>query len=156
MIRRLVVLVAGLVLVGCASRMPAPASTDRLGEAVTAEHLTGVLSRGGLSARTFDATSLIVTDGPVGVVIFVEDAGASLQGVMACPGCTGSIAPGFLQEWNSSRRFGRAYRDEDGLPVLAADLPLDPTISEHTVVEWARLLLAMGAAFQAEVWPQAR
>ena len=58
-----------------------------------------------------------------------------------------------MAHWNATRRFGRAYVDEDGLPVLASDLLLGDGVAAGAVVDWATLVLDMAALFAQEVWP---
>jgi hypothetical protein len=138
-----------LGVLGCAST-PAPLAP------AGPESLADVFSAGGLFARVLDGTSLILARDDRterNVVVFVEDAGASLQAVLACPWRRALVDPARIAAWNAGRRFGRAYLDDEGRPVLAADLALDPTVSRQTVIDWGRLVLDLADAFVAEVWP---
>ncbi|MBD3221680.1 hypothetical protein GF314_10600 [bacterium] len=147
-----VALAAALVVTaGCAGRAPEP-TTHTVGERTDVARLVAVFADAGLETRAFDATSLIIAEDGVQVVVFLEDGGRSLQGVMACPTCAEPARPEHVARWNRTRRFGRAYVDADGLPVLAGDLALDRTTTDHTVAAWGRLMLAMGRAFRDEVW----
>jgi len=59
-----------------------------------------------------------------------------------------------VARWNSERRFGRAYIDEDGDPLLASDLLLGEGVGEEAVAAWGRLVLSMLPVFRDEVWPR--
>ena len=159
--RRLVsaALLGLLLAAGCAGA-PDPAATP-----VTDPHaappgdvtgLRALLDGAGLQTAPLDSLSFILEDRDAGVklVVFREDQGASLQAVMAYP-ADGRAASGALQRWNATRRFGRAYADTRGAPVLASDLALGPGTGRAAVVAWAELVLALAGRFQMEVWPPA-
>jgi hypothetical protein len=60
-----------------------------------------------------------------------------------------------VARWNESRRYGRAYLDDDGGPTLASDLLLGAGVGSEAVTAWVELVLAMTPVFVAEVWPAA-
>ncbi len=155
----------GLLLAGGCASGPAPAASSATASSATAPHapppadaagLRALLADAGLQTAPLDSFSFILEDPDAGVqlVVFREDQGASLQAVMAYP-AEGHAAPGALQRWNATRRFGRAYVDTRGAPVLASDLALGPGIGRKAVVAWAELVLALAERFQREVWPAA-
>jgi hypothetical protein len=114
--------------------------------------LATILARGGLDAVRFDETSVVLKDDRVQLLVFLEDEGTSLQAVLPYTGRRRGSAQ-TVAAWNAGRRFGRAYLDQDGGPVLASDLLLWRGSTATAVRSWGRLVLAMAAAFRAEVWP---
>jgi len=141
-----VLIVLSLAGCGCPSPAPvtAPADVDGLAE---------LLAANALDAVVFDAGSLLLKRDWIQVLVFVEDGGASLQGVFPHTGRQAPLDPSLVARWNATRRFGRAYEDEDGRPVLASDLLLVGGVGPDAVVGWCRLMLDMAATFAAEVWP---
>jgi hypothetical protein len=117
--------------------------------------LRGLLAGAGLAVAPMDSLSLVLKDTTTGVqmIVFVEDAGASLQAVLPYPGRR-TVPLATLQQWNATRRFGRAYADRRGAPVLATDLALGPGVGQAAVVAWAELALALGDRFRQEAWPR--
>jgi hypothetical protein len=111
------------------------------------------LTAAGVDAVGFDAHTFIVKEGAVQVPVFLEDGGASLQAIFPHTGVPGRASSAAIQRWNATRRFGRAYRDDEGLPVLASDLLLGPDVGPQAVATWSRLLLDMATLFRDEVWP---
>ena len=56
--------------------------------------------------------------------------------------------------WALEKYFGESkVIDEDGRPVLAADLVVDPAVSDAVIAAWGGLVLDMSWAFVDEVWP---
>lgn len=143
-----------LLLAGCACRGPAPLLEVTTGpDPIPA--LAAVLAAGGLQTRPFDDHSLVISRDHLNVVVFVEDRGESLQAVLPCTRA-GMGDAARLADWNATRRFGRAYLDEDGRPVLASDLMVTPGLETRDVVSWGRLVLDMAWAFVDEAWPPPR
>jgi hypothetical protein len=139
---------------------PRTAPPDRLADphaAVPADAagLRRLLAGAGLAVAPLDSLSFVLKDTTTGVqmIVFVEDAGASLQAVLPYRG-PGTVPLATLQQWNATRRFGRAYADRRGAPVLATDLALGPGVGQAAVVAWAELALALGDRFRQEAWPR--
>lgn len=125
---------------------------------LTAAALADLLTTGGgedaLAATVFDAGSVVLEGGGQKLLVFLEDDGRSLQAVLPFIG-RGRGEAGAVARWNAGRRFGRAYRDDAGGPVLASDLLLVRGLPVAAVRTWGRLLVGMAAAFRDEVWPDA-
>ncbi len=141
-----------LALAGCAA---GPRPLD-LAAPSAVEELAGVFAAVGLATHVIDDTSLVLarevhTDH--NVIVFIENGGQSLQAVLACPWRTAAVDMRRIARWNATRRFGRAYLDEDRKPVLAADLALDPTVTRATVQAWGQLVLDLADQFVLDVWP---
>jgi len=141
-----------LLLTGCACRGPASLLEVTTGPDPIVT-LAAALADGGLQTRAFDDHSLIISRDHLNVVVFVEDGGESLQAVLPCTRA-GMGDAARLAHWNAARRFGRAYLDEDGRPVLASDLLVTAGLGTRDVVAWGRLVLDMAWAFVDEVWPR--
>ena len=44
-----------------------------------------------------------------------------------------------VNEWNARHRFGRAYRDKDGEPVLESDIDFTGGVTEANIKAWVKL-----------------
>jgi hypothetical protein len=119
---------------------------------LTAETVADLLAADGHHAVRMDAGSVVLRGGDLQLLVFLEDEGTSLQGVLPYIGL-GVGDPQRIEQWNATRRFGRAYLDHEEGPILACDLLLEPGVPASIVQTWARLLLAMAAVFSDEVWP---
>jgi len=146
----LALLILVLVLAGCGSA-PAP-STGDLTVADSAQ-LAAIFSAADLDVTVFDDGSVVLKEYPLQVLVFIEDEGESLQAVFPFVG-VGLGDPAKVDRWNGERRFGRAYIDEDGDPLLASDLLLGEGVREEAVVAWGKLVLSMLPVFRDEVWPR--
>lgn len=150
-----------LLVVGCArpagqlrpARLHA-AGLEVLELPLSAETLASLLTIDGgeVSAVRFDDGSVVLKGNGQQLLVFLEDDGTSLQAVLPYFG----PLPGELEAlaaWNAGRRFGRAYLDDEGGPILASDLLLVEGMPAAAVRTWGRLLISMAEAFRAEVWP---
>lgn len=145
---------------GCASRPAREIDTAAAAQAppaslalpATAGGLAELFAADGLSAVRLDAGSVVLRQDDLQVLVFLEDEGASLQAVLPYLGRHAADRRA-LDRWNATRRFGRAYLDHEGGPILASDLLLAADTPAELVQSWGRLFLAMAAAFRAEVWP---
>ncbi len=142
-----IVLAVGL-LTGCGGPAADPAHAP-----ADIDGLVSLLVANELDAVPFDAQSLLLKRDWVQVLVFVEDGGESLQAIFPHTGRRAPADPDRVARWNATRRFGRAYVDDDGLPVLASDLLLGDAVGPNTVVDWCRLILDMAAVYAVEVWP---
>ncbi len=140
------------LVTGCGGPDAAPATDPALAPTDT-ESLTTLLAGAGFDVVRFDDHSLAIKRQWLKVLIFVEDGGESLQAVFPHIGRQGVASPTSITDWNASRRFGRAYLDDDGRPTLASDLLLGDGVGSAAVVTWCTLLLDMAEAFAVEVWP---
>ena len=63
-----------------------------------------------------------------------------------------------IDRWNATRRFGRAYVDEDGQPTLACDLWLEPVATREAIciagIECYRPAELGGAPYQPDFGEQ--
>ena len=131
-------------MTGCGGPNSVPTDTTEL---------THLLTDADLDAVRFDDQSLVLKRDWLQVMIFSEDGGESLQAIFPHTGVRAEVDPAAVIRWNATRRFARAYVDEDGLPVLASDLLLGEGVAAGAVVDWATLVLDMAALFAQEVWP---
>jgi hypothetical protein len=44
-----------------------------------------------------------------------------------------------INEWNREHRFGRAYRDKDGQPVLESDIDFTGGVTEANIKAWVKI-----------------
>ncbi len=139
-----------LLLAGCTGGPPAISPNDPPPHDIPG--LVSLLAAAGLDPVAMDDISLVLRDGSLMVLVFLEDDGESLQAVLPYRGSRHGDRER-MDRWNASRRFGRAYIDEDGGPVLASDLLLVPGVGRGAVVSWATIVMDMAAAFRQEAWP---
>lgn len=50
-----------------------------------------------------------------------------------------------INEWNRTKRLSRAYRDNDGDPMLESDLDISAGVSEEVVVRFIKLFINQSA-----------
>jgi hypothetical protein len=56
-----------------------------------------------------------------------------------------------INEWNRDRRFGRAYLDGEGDPVVEYDLDLEGGVSKGAIEEWVRTFQSIAEAYASHV-----
>ena len=150
----LLLLAAASAAGGCGAR--ATATSGRATTAPPPDDPAGfidLLAGDGRRTAALDDVSFILARDEVQLVVFVEDQGGSLQAVLPYLGAPFPASRDDIERWNATRRFGRAFRDEDGRPTLACDLVLGPGVGQEAVIAWADLALALAAAFRDEMWP---
>lgn len=52
-----------------------------------------------------------------------------------------------VNEWNARHRFGRAYRDKDGEPVLESDIDFTGGVTEANIKAWIKLFRDLMGAY---------
>ncbi|MFQ3639637.1 MAG: YbjN domain-containing protein, partial [Chloracidobacterium sp.] len=53
-----------------------------------------------------------------------------------------------INEWNRSKRFAKAYLDNDNDPVLESDYELTGGVTEQNVKEWMKTFVYFAKEFQ--------
>jgi hypothetical protein len=56
-----------------------------------------------------------------------------------------------INGWNKTKRFGRAYIDDEGDPVLESDLDLEGGVSAGAVAEFLRAFTVLSTAFAEHI-----
>lgn len=47
-----------------------------------------------------------------------------------------ALSPVIINEWNRTKRFSRAYIDQEGDPILESDIDLEGGVTEAAIVTW--------------------
>ncbi len=107
--------------------------------------LIGILIADGYSAieKLKDGVIKVKVDGSTYLLLNDED--GDLQAYFAISDAVISYRD--INEWNKSKRFSRAYLDDDDDPVLEADLLADGGLSEKHVTEFFGIFLQSVRAF---------
>lgn len=146
----------------CAAPTPfgafAASRSDTVHTSVTGAELSGILAGMGLVAE-------LSTD-PTGDprLVFEQDGYKVLVATYGCEGGTCSsvqLYAGFsvgrktplekINDWNRGHRFGRAYLDAEGDPVIEYDLDLEGGVSKRAIEEWVRTFGLILPTFAAHV-----
>jgi len=80
-----------------------------------------------------------------GYGIFVDDDG-DLQGYYGLSGGNESLET--INKWNATKRFSSAYLDDDGDPILKADLDATNGLTEDQIEAFVRLFIQSAGAFR--------
>ena len=67
---------------------------------------------------------------------------------------SGKITLSRINEWNRTKRFTRAYLDNDNEPMLEGDIELTGGVTERNVKEWFKTYVASLKAFQKHISPE--
>lgn len=127
----------GLVMLAAAAR---PASAQDVMTSVSAKHMETILDDMGLKFEKKSDTSWRVDlDGKKVLLIMAND-NTDAQLYIGFGDVT--VKPSQMNTWNSDHRFGRAYADDDGNPVLESDLDFAGGVSDKTIETWIKLFSA--------------
>jgi hypothetical protein len=83
------------------------------------------------------------------VAFFILSDGESVQAYFGRTG-TGARLAG-INEWNKTKRYSRAYLDDDGDPVLELDLDLAGGVTAERIKDYIRTVKLSVARFSSEV-----
>ncbi len=138
--RWLAVAAVALVLAG-------PVSAQQMRERITAEQLTGLLRDKGLEGTVNEKGNVIVQNNGSKIVFFIS--GQTMQAYFGLRGTSATITT--VNEWNKTKRFGRAYIDSDGDPVVELDYDLEGGVSDDSVKVWFDTVTAIIRSFRTFV-----
>jgi hypothetical protein len=93
---------------------------------------------------------LIITVEGIKILLILDDDGDALQAHMGGTGTDATLEK--VNQWNASKRFSRAYIDDDGDPVIELDLDLEGGITMARVDDFIDTVLVSVASFIGEVW----
>ena len=139
-LRWLAVATVALVLAG-------PVSAQQQRERITAEQLTGLLRDKGLEGTVNEKGNVIVQNNGSKIVFFIS--GQTMQAYFGLRGTSATITT--VNEWNKSKRFGRAYIDSDGDPVVELDYDLEGGVTDDSVKVWFDTVTAIVRSFRTFV-----
>ena len=139
-LRWLAVAAVALVLAG-------PVSAQQMREKITAEQLTGLLRDKGLEGTVNEKGNVIVQNNGSKIVFFISN--QTMQAYFGLRGTSATITT--VNEWNKSKRFGRAYIDSDGDPVVELDYDLEGGVTDDSVKVWFDTVTAIVKSFRTFV-----
>ena len=139
-LRWLAVATVALVLAG-------PVSAQQQRERITAEQLTGLLRDKGLEGTVNEKGNVIVQNNGSKIVFFISN--QTMQAYFGLRGTSATITT--VNEWNKSKRFGRAYIDSDGDPVVELDYDLEGGVTDDSVKVWFDTVTAIVKSFRTFV-----
>lgn len=135
-----------LLALACAVPGPAPrAAEGDLGQGALIRILKGE-GYGSVKPRGKDAVSFTVEGQAVALFVLAE---GDLQLYFATRGTV--VGLDAINEWNREYRFARAYIDDDGDPVLKADLLAHKDLSAAAVASFVRVFAGLVSTFREEV-----
>ena len=136
-----------VALAAVAFVLAGPVSAQRTREQITAEQLMGLLRDKGLEGTMNERGNVIVTATNNKIVFFVS--GQTLQAYFGLRGTSANV--NVINEWNKTKRFGRAYIDADGDPCVELDYDLEGGVTDESVKVWFDTVTAIVRAFRTHV-----
>jgi Putative bacterial sensory transduction regulator len=125
----------------------APLSAQQNRERITAEQLTGLLRDKGMEGQVNERGNVIVQANGSKVVYFIQ--GQTLQAYFGLTGTSANVT--LVNEWNKSKRFGRAYIDADGDPCVELDYDLEGGVSDESIKVWFDTVNLIVRSFRTHV-----
>ena len=139
-LRWFAVTVIALVLAG-------PVSAQQMRERITAEQLTGLLRDKGMEGTVNERGNVVVQNGGSKIVFFIS--GQTMQAYFGLRGTSANV--NIINEWNKTKRFGRAYIDAEGDPCVELDYDLEGGVSDDSIKVWFDTVTAIVKSFRAHV-----
>lgn len=124
-----------------------PVSAQQTRERITAEQLTGLLKDKGLEGQVNERGNVIVTANGSKIVFFIS--GQTLQAYFGLSGTSANVTT--INDWNKSKRFGRAYIDGDGDPCVELDYDLEGGVTDDNIKVWFDTVTAIVRSFRTHV-----
>ncbi len=139
-LRWLAVAAVALVLAG-------PVSAQGTRERITAEQLNGLLRDKGMEGQVNERGNVVVNNGGSKIVFFIS--GQTMQAYYGLSGTKATINT--VNEWNKTKRFGRAYIDAENDPCVELDYDLEGGVSDESIKVWFDTVTAIVRSFKAHV-----
>lgn len=128
-------LALSLALLGIS--LPAAAVAQDQMTTVSDKHMETILSDMDIDfTKSKDHTWKLTLDGHK-VLLFLANDNTDAQLYIAFSDKT--VSPSKMNEWNKSKRFSRAYADDDSNPALENDLDFAGGVTDATIKTWIRL-----------------
>ena len=135
-----------LAAVAFAVVLTAPASAQ-IRERITATQLITLLKEKGLDGTANEKGNVIVQMTGSKVVFFVQ--GHTMQAYFGLSGTGATLTK--VNEWNKTKRFGRAYIDSDGDPCIELDYDLEGGVSDDSIKVWFDTVKLIVKSFRTHV-----
>jgi len=127
----------GLSLLLLGSTLPRAATAQDVMTAISDKHMESVLDEMGIDyTKSKEHTWKLKLDSRT-VLLFLEHDNTDSQLYIGFGDKT--VSPSKMNEWNKSKRFGRAYADDDSNPVLESDLDFAGGVTDDTLKAWIKL-----------------
>ena len=139
-LRWLAVAAVALVIAG-------PVSAQKMRERITAEQLNGLLGDKGMEGQVNERGNVVVNNGGSKIVFFIS--GQTLQAYYGLTGTSANVQT--MNEWNKTKRFGRAYIDAENDPCVELDYDLEGGASDESIKVWFDTVTAIVRSFKAHV-----
>lgn len=135
-----------LAAVAFAVVLTAPASAQ-IRERITATQLITLLKEKGLEGTANEKGNVIVQMTGSKVVFFIQ--GQTMQAYFGLSGTGATLTK--VNEWNKTKRFGRAYIDSDGDPCIELDYDLEGGVSDDSIKVWFDTVKLIVKSFRTHV-----
>jgi hypothetical protein len=139
-LRWLAVAAVALVLAG-------PVSAQQMRERITAEQSNGLLRDKGMEGTVNERGNVVVQANGSKIVFFIS--GQTMQAYFGLTGTSANVQ--LVNEWNKTKRFGRAYIDADGDPCVELDYDLEGGVSDESIKVWFDTVTAIVRSFRTHV-----
>jgi hypothetical protein len=139
-LRVLAVAAIAIVLAG-------PVHAQQMRERITAEQLTGLLRDKGLEGTVNERGNVVVQNNGSKIVFFIS--GQTMQAYYGLRGSSATVQT--VNEWNKTKRFGRAYIDAEGDPCVELDYDLEGGVSDDSIKVWFDTVTAIVRSFRTHV-----
>lgn len=137
-----------LSLLVALSAQPAMAADDsKVGKFTDGQLVSILKSEGFSSVKKEDKGEILIKVNGKNYVLLNDDEG-DLQAYYGISGSNLDIDYGDINEWNRTKRFSRAYLDEDNDLVLESDLMSDGGINRENVTRFFSVFLQSVGAFR--------
>jgi len=136
-----------LALAAVAIVLAAPVSAQQTRDRITAEQLTGLLRDKGMESQVNERGNVVVTVNGSKIVFFIS--GQTMQAYFGLRGTKANM--NMINEWNKTKRFGRAYIDADNDPCVELDYDLEGGVSDDSIKVWFDTVSAIVRSFRAHV-----
>jgi Putative bacterial sensory transduction regulator len=124
-----------------------PVSAQQTRDRITAEQLTGLLRDKGLEGQVNERGNVVVNTNGSKIVFFISS--QTLQAYFGLRGTSANVNT--INEWNKTKRFGRAYIDTDGDPCVELDYDLEGGVTDDSVKVWFDTVTAIVRSFRTHV-----
>lgn len=139
-LRWFTVLAVALVLAG-------PVSAQKLRERITAGQLMDLLRDKGMEVTVNEAGNVVVKANNSKIVFFISN--QTMQAYFGLSGTSATVTT--INEWNKTKRFGRAYIDTEGDPCVELDYDLEGGVSDTSINVWFDTVTAVVRSFRTFV-----
>ncbi len=124
-----------------------PLSAQQMRERITAEQLTGLLRDKGMEGQVNERGNVVVNTNGTKIVFFIS--GQTMQAYFGLRGTSANVTS--VNEWNKTKRFGRAYIDAEGDPCVELDYDLEGGVSDESIKVWFDTVTAIVRSFKTHV-----